>query len=90
MTANKRSIKSDLKKVDAYKGKPSDYDGAPELTKAQLASAVRKRGRPPISGEPKSQVTLRLDADVLSSYRALGDGWQSRINADLRKARKLG
>jgi uncharacterized protein (DUF4415 family) len=78
-----------LKKIDAYKNKPSDYDDAPELTKAQLAGAIRKRGRPPMSGEPKSQVTLRLDADILSSYRALGEGWQSQINADLRKARKL-
>ena len=32
---------------------------------------------------------LRLDADVLAAYRKTGDGWQTRINADLRKARKL-
>lgn len=90
MTASKRSIKSDLKKVDAYRLKPSDYDDAPELTDEQLAGAVvKRRGRPPLSGEAKSQVTLRLDADVLSSYRATGEGWQGRINADLRKARKL-
>lgn len=90
MTASKRSIKSDLKKVDAYKLKPSDYDDAPELTAEQLAKAVvRRRGRPPLSGENKSQVTLRIDADVLSAYRATGEGWQGRINADLRKARKL-
>jgi hypothetical protein len=47
VTASERSTKSDLKKVDADKGKPSYYDDAPELTKAQLAGAVRKRGRPP-------------------------------------------
>lgn len=90
MTASKRSIKSDLKRVDAYKLKPSDYDDAPELTDGQFAGAVvKRRGRPPLASEAKSQVTLRIDMDVLSSYRATGEGWQSRINADLRKARKL-
>jgi uncharacterized protein (DUF4415 family) len=48
----------------------------------------RRRGRPALAA-PKQQVTLRLDADVLDSYRAEGPGWQSRINATLRKARGL-
>ena len=42
-------------------------------------------GRPP-SANPKKQVTLRLDPDVLEKFRATGKGWQSRINAELRKA----
>lgn len=90
MTAKKRSIKSDLKRVDRHKVRRTEYDDAPELTTEQLAGAVVRRGRPPLSGETKSQVTLRLDADVLTAYRATGQGWQARINADLRKVRKLG
>ncbi len=43
-------------------------------------------GRPPERDEPKKQVTLRLDADLLERFRATGAGWQSRINATLRKA----
>ena len=43
-------------------------------------------GRPPLGAEPKKQVTLRLDADLLERFRATGAGWQSRINATLRKA----
>jgi uncharacterized protein (DUF4415 family) len=36
-------------------------------------------------------VKLRLDHDVLAAYRKTGNGWQTRINVDLRKAaRKLG
>jgi uncharacterized protein (DUF4415 family) len=31
-------------------------------------------------------VTLRLDPDVVEKFRATGKGWQSRINAELRKA----
>ena len=34
-------------------------------------------------------VRRRLDADVLAAYLKIGDVWQARINADLRKARKL-
>jgi uncharacterized protein (DUF4415 family) len=73
-----------------------DPDDAPELTDAMLDRAVFRdgdkvirRGRPPLGDQPKSSVTLRLDADVLAAYRALGAGWQSQINADLRRVRKL-
>jgi uncharacterized protein (DUF4415 family) len=49
---------------------------------------IIRRGRPPLES-PKQAVKLRIDADVLAAYRKTGDGWQTRINADLRKARKL-
>jgi uncharacterized protein (DUF4415 family) len=50
---------------------------------------IIKRGRPPLEN-PKEAVKLRLDHDVLTAYRKTGTGWQTRINADLRKAaRKL-
>ncbi|PKP96288.1 MAG: hypothetical protein CVT76_07185 [Alphaproteobacteria bacterium HGW-Alphaproteobacteria-15] len=45
----------------------------------------RGAGRPR-SPNPKQQVTLRLDPDVLKKFRSTGKGWQSRINAELRKA----
>jgi Uncharacterized protein conserved in bacteria len=48
-----------------------------------------RRGRPPLSGKPKTAITLRLDEDVVKAYRETGEGWQTRINADLRRARKL-
>lgn len=34
----------------------------------------------------KALVSLRLDKDVLAKFKAGGPGWQSRINAVLRKA----
>src|ERR1700688_4735095 len=96
MTARKRSIKSDLAKVDAHRITKAEYDEAPELTKTMLDRAeirhgdkVIKRGRPPLEN-PKEAVKLRLDHDVLAAYRKTGSGWQARINADVRKAaRKL-
>ena len=72
-----------------------DPDDAPELTdeffdRAEIRRGGRlvRRGRPPLPN-PKQAVKLRLDADVLAAYRKTGTGWQTRINADLRKARKL-
>lgn len=73
----------------------TDPDDAPTLTeqffdRAEIRHGGKlvRRGRPPLEN-PKQAVKLRLDADVLAAYRKTGDGWQTRINADLRKARKL-
>ena len=44
---------------------------------------MRRPGRPLGSGT-KTQVTLRLDAEVLEKFRASGDGWQTRINDALK------
>ena len=49
---------------------------------AQVKPLVR-RGRPLGSGS-KTQVTLRLDSEVLEKFRASGDGWQTRINEALK------
>jgi uncharacterized protein (DUF4415 family) len=72
-----------------------DPDDAPELTaeffdRAEIrhGDKIIRRGRPPLDS-PKQAVNLRLDADVLAAYRKTGAGWQTRINDDLRKARKL-
>jgi uncharacterized protein (DUF4415 family) len=78
-----------------------DPDDAPELTDellerfAEMAEIrhgdkIIRRGRPPLGDYAKGIVTIRLDADVLEAYRALGAGWQTQVNADLRRARKLG
>jgi uncharacterized protein (DUF4415 family) len=82
-----------------YFGKPltDDPDDAPELLndffrhgELRHGGKVIRRGRPPLSGKPKMAITLRLDEDVVKAYRETGEGWQTRINADLRRARKLG
>jgi uncharacterized protein (DUF4415 family) len=38
---------------------------------------------------PKEAVKLRLDADVVASFRAGGAGWQTRMNDALRRAAGL-
>lgn len=44
------------------------------------------KGRPPLRGTAKQQVTLRLDPDVIEKFREGGAGWQARMNDALRKA----
>jgi uncharacterized protein (DUF4415 family) len=71
-----------------------DPDDAPELLNdffrdGELRRGLIRRGRPPLSGKPKTAITFRLDEDVVKAYRETGEGWQTRINADLRRARKL-
>lgn len=50
-----------------------------------IAKTPVQSGRPKALN-PKLQVTLRLDADVVEAFKAEGRGWQTRINAALRKA----
>ena len=42
-----------------------------------------KRGRPRLV-EPKEHVNIRLDADIVQSFRRTGAGWQTRLNNALR------
>ena len=80
----------------ARKSRASREDDAP-LTAAELRTArpareaiphiveaVARRGRP--KGQNKTQVTLRLDNDLVAQLRAAGDGWQTRVNGLLRAA----
>lgn len=62
------------------------YEGG-KLVRPARGTIVRP-GRPPLPN-PKRQVTLRLDPDVLEKFRATGRGWQSRINEALRKALEI-
>jgi uncharacterized protein (DUF4415 family) len=85
----------ELKKIDEYVLGPKDYEEIPEQTDEDFARGVLriggvpvKRGRPKLP-TPKEPVSLRLDPDVLAHFRRAGRGWQSRINAVLRKAAKL-
>jgi uncharacterized protein (DUF4415 family) len=59
-----------------------DTSDIPEPTPEQFARAVVRQGLQPVA--LKQQVTLRLDADVLTWFRSQGRGYQTRINALLR------
>jgi uncharacterized protein (DUF4415 family) len=49
---------------------------------------IRRGGRPK-SSDPKKLTALRLDSDLLAQLKSSGPGWQTRVNAMLRRAAKL-
>jgi len=64
----------------------ADPDAPPVPTGARFISTQEARRRPgrPRVPSPKQQVTLRLDSDVIAGMRALGQGWQVKVNQALR------
>jgi uncharacterized protein (DUF4415 family) len=65
--------------------KVNDADN-PAWTEDMLGAPVLKRGRGPQTAPTKVLTSLRLDADILEFFKLQGAGYQSRINAALRKA----
>ncbi len=63
----------------------SDPDAIP-LTDAQWQAArpLIRLGRPKAK-VTKERVTIRLSRDVVSTFRATGDGWQTRMDFALRQ-----
>jgi uncharacterized protein (DUF4415 family) len=95
MSERKRATEVDWTKVDAHEITAAEYNDIPELTDEDFArgrwhigGVPVRRGRPKAKS-PKQAVSLRLDPDVLTHFRATGPGWQRRINDTLRKAAKL-
>jgi len=85
-----------LQKVEARPITPGQYDEIPELTEDWFEGAELhvggvkvQRGRPR-SPTRKVPLKLRLDPDVVKAFRTSGPGWQSRMNAALRQAARLG
>ncbi len=80
MKANntKKQSRTDWKRVDALRDEDIDFSDMPELGTEFFARAIIWPG-------PKKQITLRIDPDVLTFFRKQGRGYQSTINAVLRK-----
>jgi uncharacterized protein (DUF4415 family) len=77
---SKKSIKSDLGRIDRMTDAEIDYSDIPPLGKAFFTNA--RAPWPPA----KKQLSIRLDADVLDWLKAQGRGYQTRINHILRAA----
>lgn len=75
---NKKSIHSDLKKIDAMSDEDIDYSDIPEFDDEFLDTVEMK------FSPGKKQIALRVDTDVLEWMKSQGKGYQSRMNAVLR------
>jgi uncharacterized protein (DUF4415 family) len=90
---NKAAWRQAISKTRAFlndeEWRPAMADGAVPLTNEESRRLDRKlRGRPPLES-PKQAVSLRLDQDVVEHFKRQGPGWQSRMNAALRKQAKF-
>ena len=75
-----------LNKLAAMKDEDIDFSDIPDRT--DWSGAKRGMFYKPV----KQQLTLRLDADVVDWFKKQGAGYQTKINAVLRKhvGRKVG
>ncbi|MGA8271767.1 MAG: BrnA antitoxin family protein [Candidatus Sulfotelmatobacter sp.] len=73
-----KKSRTDWKRVDALRDEDIDLSDSRELGADFFARAIVRPG-------PKKQITLRIDPDVLTFFRKHGRGYQSTINAVLRK-----
>jgi uncharacterized protein (DUF4415 family) len=85
--ASRRSLKSDLARVDAHVIKAREYNELPELTEEMLKRAKVNKGGRPVSPNPRKLISLRLPADVIARWKATGPGWQTRMAERLQRVR---
>ena len=74
----KKQSKTDWARLKAMSDADIDTSDIPELKDDFFKKAVLWPGT-------KKQITLRLDPDVINFFRKQGRGYQSMINAVLRK-----
>ena len=85
--ASRRTLKSDLAKVDAHAIRAHEYKDLPEITEQALTRAVVNKGGRPRSSNPRKLISIRLPVDVIERWKATGPGWQTRIAERLSKNR---
>lgn len=73
-------IERELEALDKISDKDIDFSDIPEIT--DWSNAVRGKFYRPV----KQSVTVRLDADVIAWLKSKGEGYQTRLNALLRRA----
>jgi uncharacterized protein (DUF4415 family) len=73
--------RAELEALAAMPDEEIDFSDIPEATEDFWKNAVRN----PFFRPVKKSTTLRIDADVLAWLKAQGKGYQSKINAILRR-----
>jgi len=78
MSVKKKSITSDLKRLDKMSDKDIDYSDILPLDDSFFEKETVKLP------QKKDSITLRIDHDVLEYFRHHGRGYQTLINAVLK------
>ena len=70
--------------ADLAKARPAT-EVMPQIFGAPLSLEMLKpRGRPRVV-HPKERINIRLSHEVVTYFKAAGDGWQTRIDSALRQ-----
>jgi uncharacterized protein (DUF4415 family) len=75
-------FETDWERLDNMTDEEIDLSDCPEITPEKFAKAVVRQGLP--IDKNKTQVTLRIDHDVLEWFKSQGKGYQTQINRLLR------
>lgn len=81
ITTLKKS-ETDWARIDSVTDEDIDFSDNPEVTADMFVNAVIRKGLKPLPR--KSQLTLRIDQDVIDFFKDQGRGYQTRINQLLR------
>jgi len=73
---------TDFSRLEAMGDDDIDFSDLPEVPPERFAKTLVRKGLKPV--ERKVQLTLRVDADVVSWFKAQGRGYQTRINSVLK------
>jgi uncharacterized protein (DUF4415 family) len=82
-TSGSETLPGNLKALSARSDNEIDTSDIPVLTNAEWAKTRRVRGN--LYRPVKQIVTARLDGNVLEWLKSHGKGYQSRMNAILRR-----
>lgn len=82
MARQKRLIDADGEVRELRAGEIARFKPAAKALPRVLAKKLGVRG--PQKAPTKERVTIRLSRDVVGSFRAMGGGWQGRVDAALR------
>ncbi|MBU4121933.1 MAG: BrnA antitoxin family protein [Proteobacteria bacterium] len=74
----RKQSRTDWAKIKAMKDRDIDFSDVPELNDDFFEEATLWPGK-------KKQITIRLDPDVVDFFKKKGRGYQSSINAALRR-----
>ena len=75
-------LRTDWERLDSMTDKDIDLSDIPEITPEMFAKSVVRDGlKTPLR---KTQLTLKVDSDVLEWFKSHGRDYQTRINTLLR------
>lgn len=75
----KKASRTDWARIDAMPDEEIDTSDSPPLDEAFFADAKLRMP------QAKPSITIRLEPDILDWFKGHGKGYQTRINAVLRK-----